>query len=272
MKTYILSSAVAGLIISLTFSSCSKDAKSTTNGDGKSENPVNVHSQRTLGDYEIPAGSSPELQRIYDDVLDADYEVAIIDNVNFGKSSSTPENDIILSGKTLSSDNISIVLNNTSYSPRSGTDGQWWVQGDNSLRNYIDADVNVRIESAGAVLKDATIHVPKSHVATKLGDARSLTIGRTGNTLRWTPDGANSTGKVILQYFLYSDDENALIEVDGRLLDDNGSYNIDDIIAPTSVQKIFFKLISGNTVSANVNGKKLVFYITTMDQHEYFIQ
>jgi hypothetical protein len=88
--------------------------------------------------------------------------------------------------------------------------------------------------------------------------------------LVWAPDPDNVLGKVILYYTLFDAGGNMLKE-DGELIDDNGSYSIDNIISNPNVKSIYFRLLTGNTTSTLVNGKKLLFSIESYDHHRYEI-
>ena len=135
----------------------------------------------------------------------------------------------------------------------------------------MERNVHVKINSGSTVLTESDIYVPKAHLASKLGEEGGAVIGRTGNNLTWTPDNNNVSGKIILFYHLYSDDGKTELDVDAELLDDDGSFSLDNIISNTNIKKIGFTLISGNTVSTTCNGKKILFHIDTRDHHNYMI-
>jgi len=265
MKTILNAGLIcAGLIFN---SGCKKEIKSS-DSSSTTELGSGYNSSRTIKDVVMPADANAEMIRIYEDLQDPDYEVAIIDNPNYGKFSLNPGYDIILLGKTLPTDNISIVLNDNTFSAT--TDGQWFLQN-SSLKSYIGKNVEVKIMQGTSLLVDKTVYVTKAHLASKLGAPAALSIGRTGNTITWASDASNLSGKIILFYQLY-DASNVLFDSDAKLLNDSdGSYNLDGTLANTSIARIQFSLISGNTVSTMVNGKKLLFYINTRDHHEYSV-
>lgn len=218
--------------------------------------------------FQLPENMSAEMTRVYNAIQDADYEVAIIDNPNYGSFSSNPGEDIIMSGMTEPDDNISISLNGILYTP--ATNGQWLRQ-DIKFKDYIGKNVNVVIKAGNDIVESRDIYVSKAHLVNPLIDENQTGIYRTGNTLSWTPDNsADAQGYVILLYRLYNGDSE-IIETDAIALEDNGSYNIDALLSNTVVTRIGFELISGNAVAAMINDKKLLFYINTRDHHMYRI-
>lgn len=259
---------VIALTTALVNTQCSKKEKMSSNSTQKQNPNANGGDPtafRTMEDIELPDDASDEMVRIYNDVKNGDYEVAIIANSNFGSFSSSRTEDTYLCGYTQPGDDISITLNGNSFSPDGN--GQWMTLNE-SWPAYYDKDVNVKIKTGSTLLKEANIHVPAPHKAAKLGDG--MTIERTGNTLTWTADDDNTTGNIILYYYLY-DADGAIIDIDGAMIEDDGSYSLDDILSNTNAKSIYFQLISGNTVSTEINGEGILFYIETVDHHEYSI-
>lgn len=264
-KTTIITTSLIVMLTSILVY-CKKDDKL---GNSEIKKTGNHSANRTIADVEVPEDANEEMIRIFKDVQSPDYEVAIIDNPNYGQFSSTaPGYDILLGGKTNPADKISVELDGTSYSP--SADGQWLRQNI-VFKDYIGKTVNVKIKSDNNLIVEGNIYVPKAHLASKLGTSNSLNINRTGNTITWISDPNNSTGKVILYYQLF-DGSGGIITSDATMIDDNaGSFCIDNIISGSNTKSIIFSLITGNTLSCIINTKKLLFYINTRDHHEYFI-
>lgn len=272
MNSILNKSLLSAMFLVLLSVGCKKQPKEGENNDTvANEKEVNASqsSQQTKSTFTIPTDANEETVRIINDITDADYEVGIIDNPNYGLYSYKPEYDIYINGMTRVEDNITIKLNGVEYSG-SPVDGQWMSQG-MVFRNYIGTNVNVEILSGSTILKQASIYVPKAHLVAKLGDEGTIRINRVGNVISWSPDNASTTGKIVLYYKTYNVD-GVLLETTGLIINDaSGSYNIDSILANTEVKKIAFTLVSGNAISTMVNGKKLLFQISTRDQHEYLI-
>lgn len=260
-KKLILIAAVSSLI-----GSCAKVADKTNN------NSTNNSLSSLISGFVLPEDANDEVHRIFSDIQSPDYEVAIIDNPNFGKYSQTPEYDIIMGGA--SDNNISISLNGTEYV--SQTDGQWTKQ-DISLKNYYNKNVDIVFKQEGNKAQKSTIYVPKPAVFEQLSPIGSQSITRSGNQLKWESDINSTTQKVVLYYQTYSNDEpgneTGVISKGIELLNDNGSYNIDHLVSNSNVKKIYLKLISGNAFAFTTsNNKKLLFYISTHDHHEYMLE
>lgn len=265
-KIKISAIVLAGAAMMLFYSQCAKkDVTSITRpGSGKSAGNGSV-SERSLEDIDIPDDATPEMIRIYNDVLNPECEIAIIANPNFGSFSSNRVEDTYLCGATDLEDDISVILNDNVFTPDAS--GQWMTLSE-AWKDYYDTDVNVEIKSGATTLTNKIIHVPAPHKAAKLGDG--ISIERLGNTLTWNADPNNTTDNVILYYYLF-DGNGDIIDVDGDMLSDDGSYSLDGILSNPDAKRIYFQLISGNTVSTQVNGKKLLFYIQSVDHHKYDI-
>ncbi len=260
MKKIIISSLLAIGVLS-----CSKEREQQNN---LSQNSSDISLTGIIA-RALPLGVNSETQRIYEDIQDPKYTVAIIDNPNYGKFSNSPQYDVFIGGKSKPS--VSVKLNNVTYNAR--PDGQWLTQG-LEFKNYFNKDVSVTIKD-GEAIANFVIHVPKPALVNKLGAAGSLAISRRGNTLTWSADPNNLSGKVALHYTTYNNNaigsEEGVIKRDILLLNDNGSFNLDDIISNTAVKKIYFRLVTGNTASVKFAGEKLLFHISSFDHHEYTI-
>jgi hypothetical protein len=265
-KTLII--CIPVLAITVLFFACKKDETKLdikqTSGSG---NPANV-AARTLYDVEIPGWATPELVRVYNDVKGPDYEIAIIDNANYGEFSPYPENEVYICGATPADDAITVELNGSSFSPRS--DGQWFNHG-LSWKDYFNKDVSVTIKSGGVDVAQQTIHVPAAHLGSIPLDEQGALL-RSNALLTWNPDNNNTLGYVVVHYRLYKDGE--CIVQDADVVQDNtGSFDFGSILAANpQATEIYFQLIAGNTVSTVVNDHKILFYIATYDHHRFFLK
>lgn len=265
MKTNRIISA--GLVIStaLLFITCDKKTQSVTNTPGPGTASAGNRSADELNTLVAPSDANAEIVRMLADVQNSDHVVAVIANPNFGSYCGTCASDTYLNGGTDPNHDISVTINNTTYHPDPA--GQWMTTGTHWSGLY-GTDVTVVLKSGTTVLSNSRIHVPKPCLATRLGTNGQ--IRRTGNTLSWTPDPNNVSGHVLLYYFLF-DANGVMIADDGKLLKDNGSYSIDNLLTNSAVASIYFQLITGNTISTTVNGEKLLFYIESADQHKYTV-
>lgn len=253
---------VSLLFVSVTFISCGKEEKVVVD----TANESNI-----LREIQNLSGLNAEGQRIQEDILDADYTVAIIDNPNYGRYSATPEYDIMMSGASQSGYSISI--NDDVYS--ADKDGQWLRQSI-LFKDYLGTDVTIEIESPEGDSFSFERYIPSGSLAAPLAKgSQAHQISRNGNVIHYTTDEANPAEAVALVYRTW--ETPSLGSIDGMvdnnliLLDNSGSYNIDSLIAEPNVERIDFRLISGNTVSQVINGEKFLFYIATYDHHEYGI-
>ncbi len=257
---------IIALVTSIVLLACNKEK----GANGKNDANDMGKSRQARVDGSINDNS--EVSRILDDIDNPAYTVAIIDNPNYGKFSSTAGYDVIMSGT--SPQNVTIALNGVVYRPKEK--GQW-LQQDERLKQYYGKNVAISI-GVGTSKEDFNIYVPQPALVKKLGEPRSMKIKRTGNELEWTPDLKNPSGKVSLVYELYeqadqdeTDDASIMYKSDAILLDDKGQFKLDEILSDTRCKKIYFRLVSGNTASTQKIDGKLLFHISTYDQHEYII-
>lgn len=217
-----------------------------------------------IWDYLLPADFNSTGLRIAEDVISPDYEVSIMDNANFGSFSSNPQEDIYFSGMTPS--DITIKINNETYSPN--TSGQW-LNEDIFYKNYYGSRVEVTISNGTSFKKDS-LYIPYPALAPRLSNGFSKEISRTGNSLSWTADANNEAEYVALVYYLY-DSNGQLFDGDMVLIEDDGEFNMDSILSDLNISTIYFKLITGNTLAETFNDKKILFHISSIDHHEYYI-
>ncbi len=251
------------LILTFVFFSCTKSTEKSND-----DNSVRS-SEEIIKSFAKPSNLNSETSRIIDDITTPKYTVGVIDNPNYGKFSSTPEADIMISGKTPA--NISIQIDGDNYSPNSN--GEWLLQS-GDFKKYYGKNVNIVI-SDGDSSHSFNVYIPKQVLVKQLSATQSNTIQKTGNNLTWVPDGNSLSGKVALFYELYNNEDlgsnSGIYKRDILLLDDNGSYNIDGLI-DNECKRIFFRMISGNTASTYFNDEKLLFFIASYDHHEYIVK
>ena len=135
MKTFkkqIKESLIISCLVFL-LTSCNKENAKNHNGLGTVKSSPSS-SNRSIADVVIPENANAEMIRVYNDIQNPDYEIAIIDNPQYGSFGFSPGYNIILSGKTRPSDEISVSLNDDIFSP--SADGQWFLQNI-SLKSYI---------------------------------------------------------------------------------------------------------------------------------------
>lgn len=221
---------------------------------------------REISSLELPENATEEMIRIFDDIENVDHVVSINANPNFGVYCSSCSSDIYLNGVTKTSDDVSIQINDASYTP--DAEGQFLIYN-SSWSGLFGTDVDIEIKSGNTSLLSTTMHVPEKCLVNQLGT--NGIISRTGNTLTWESDPYNVAGHVILYYYLFGED-GSIISDDGQLIEDDGSFSIDDIISNTDVKSIYFQVSTGNTASTMVNSEKFLFMIQSIDHHRYTIQ
>lgn len=251
------------LLITTVLSSCKKDSVKTDNNVKTTE--------QIIKNFVMPSGINDEAKRIINDVTEPDYTIAITDNPNYGKFSSTPWADIMLAGKSPS--DIIIKLDGNTYTPVND-DGMWFVQSAD-LKQYYGKNVEINIKDSDSSY-NFNLYIPKPVLVNQLSPAQSQVITKSDNVLTWDIDENNTSDKVAFFYELY-DNEDVSSSVapykrDILLLDNNGNYNIDNLI-DNNCKRIFFRMITGNTASfINKDGKKILFYIASFDHHEYIVK
>lgn len=94
MNSILNKSLFSAMFLVLLSVGCKKQPKEGENNDTvANEKEVNASqsSQQTKDTFTIPADANEETVRIINDITDADYEVGIIDNPNYGLYSYKPE-------------------------------------------------------------------------------------------------------------------------------------------------------------------------------------
>lgn len=255
MKKTILS--IIGLILLM---ACSKEI----NNQAPEQLPT---FSALIANYSLPADANAEVRRIAEAVQSPDYTFGITDNPNYGIFSSTPEYGVFMSGSTpntigLQLDGISIDQSN----------GQWLQQG-LVFKQFYGKTVEVVITNNGIVQVIDSIYVPEPALTPVLGS--NLHISRSGNVLSWEADQNNPANKISLVYSLYNSadigDISGEIKRGVLVIDNNGSYSIDHLLSDLAVKKIYFRLVSGNALAAEIDGNKILFSIKTYDQHIYIV-
>lgn len=263
MKSIILS-----MFVLVFLASCSKDITTDGSNNTSSENKVKSGSE-LIKSLTPPPGLNDEALRIFNDVQDPDYVIAIIDNPNFGKFSSSPQNDIYIAGR--SENNVVLNIEDESYTP--DVNGQWLSQSID-FKEYFGKTIEVTLSKEEEVIS-SEIYVTEPILVSKLGDENTNIISRSGNELTWTPDPNNTSGYIALYYKLYNDEDitnlESIYSSDILLLEDNGSFNIDYLLSE-ECRRIYLNIVSGNTVSGQLDGNKYLFQISTNDHHEYIVR
>jgi hypothetical protein len=211
-----------------------------------------------------------EILRIYEDIYDHEDNITVVDNPNFGSFSSSPQYDIFIGGS--SQNGVQLKINGTPYEPLPAGN---FLKQSLEFKSYYGTNVNFELSKNGISIENKTIYIPEQALAMKLSDSNSVEINRTGNMLSWNVDQNNLSQKVILHYSLYNNQDfisnQGLIDSDFKLLEDNGSFNIDNLISNNQVKRIAFKLVRGNGFSADIEGIKTFINIRSVDHHEYTI-
>jgi hypothetical protein len=216
---------------------------------------------------QMPNNASAEMRRIYYTLQSDDYEVFVIDNAAFEKE--TPgKGEIMVSGRTETSDKISVHLDDTVISAK--VDGQWF-SATEAFRKFYGKSVNIKIMSGTDVITQGNYYIPKRQIAKLTGEYNEEGLSRQGASFTWTPDKDDPCGKIFLRYMQY--DQGGKIFGSGvKILENNGSYKLDEVLSDPALKRIDLDLISGNWIAANLMGRKLVFSFETVNYHEYKVQ
>jgi hypothetical protein len=265
VKIVAVATALFGMV-SIGFIACSKKGNNPmTNTTGNSA----LREGYSLFSWLSTSGLNQNAIDLANHVDGHTQEVSIMDNPNYGSFSPSPENDIYFSGQ--SNSNLSISIDGFKYSARD--DGQW-LRHDSKLKTYFGKNLSVKI-SDGSSTNTYSIYQPTQMRVVKLGQANSLNIARTGNNITWNADPLNSAGKVILYYSTYSNAEymsnEGLVDRNFVILEDNGQWNLDNLITDQSIRRIKLQFVRGNAVSLLSGEEKVLFHISSVDHHEYII-
>lgn len=257
MKKFII--IISALISILTIHiSCNKD-----NEQIKENKPTIA--QQALTAAVLPSDANAEVQRIFADVQGNKYVFGVIANPNFGNSKS---HDIYLSGKTPA--DLYLSINGVNYSNNNGR----WMQQSQAFGSYFGNNVTVTVKK-GSSQFNKTMYIPKMVVCPKICDQYQY-INRTGNMLNWNVDQQNPMNKVAISYELYDSDDlfgnAAPYEKNIILVNNSGSYNMDNLISNPQCKRINFMIVSGNAFSFTINQEKYLFDLFSADHHEYLIR
>jgi hypothetical protein len=265
-KALAISLIAVGLAI-LTAVSCSKKPTSLSTNGESSSNPMDGYSLFTWLNI---AGFNQSAIDIANHVEGHTQEVSIMDNPNYGAYSSTPENDIYFSG--FSGNTLAITINGTKFAAR---DNGQWLRKDSKLKTYFGQNLDVQLTD-GANSKSYSFYQPTQMLVTKLGQPNSLDINRTGNVISWNKDAQNTSGKVLLYYSTYNNEEymsnEGQIDRNFVVLDDNGTWNLDQLISNSTVRRIKLQFVRGNAVSLMSGDEKVLFHMSSVDHHEYIVR
>ncbi|KAB2813973.1 hypothetical protein [Phaeocystidibacter luteus] len=237
-----------------------------------------VVSWALIQNTDVEGEVNPELERMYDAIVNPDFELSIYDNSSFGVHSTDRGSDLILSGK-LPLSGVSLELNGNVFIPNE-LDGKGFLYSGVNLNQYYGKQVQIRLIHSGGVLLDETRYFPNQAIVSRLSSTGESTISTMdSHTLMWTPDPNNTSEKVALHYELFDysqEDEERFGDLPFEkrviVLEDDGSFSIDDLISTPDCQMIFFEFISGNTFAKDVQGEKLLISIVSFDSHEYNIE
>jgi hypothetical protein len=247
------------LCMAITFYSCNKE-----------KNIAPTHEPYKLLNWLNTAGFNTSANAIANAVQGHTQEVSIMDNPNYGVLTAST-NDIYFSGK--SNPGLTININGDNYT--ASTDGQWMHNVRAKLNDYFDNDLTIII-SKGAHVERYTLHQPQKIIATNLLLNNSTEISRAGNIIHWNADAKNTSQKILLSYTLYDNAEYmngaSVIKTQSEIVDDDGEFSLDNILADAKVKRIAFKLVRGNAISFMDEDDKMLFHISCVDHHEYVVK
>lgn len=258
MKQLSIISLVA---LTLILTACKKDADNSLYPDLLSQ---------VQNNYTLESELDEVLITFINSLSGAEHSVGVSDNPNFGHFSDMPEYDIFISGA--SDKSLKINVDGQEYS---ANERGRWLRSDARLKLLYGKTVTIQMQD-DRTTSNYSMYVPKPALVQKLGAPRSNEISRTGNTLKWTPDPNNTYGKVLMICRLFNtsgfgEPNNGSTASKYYLLDDDGEYSLDNILADPSAKRINFMLVTGNAVAFESNGVKTVFDIRCTDSHEYEI-
>jgi hypothetical protein len=205
----------------------------------------------------LPKDASPALRKYFEAMKGYNHDMEITFQSVHGLYKETR---YFLTGST--SSDLHFQIDGDPYESR--TNGQWWYQ-DLNLSKYYGKITSFKLNE-----KEIKIYVPKIFTAKKLTGFQTIKIKRTGNLMEWEKDLNSVTGKLLFNYLLFNKHDSAFYQKT-LLIDDNGLYSIDKLIADKNTAKIFIQFIAMNGASAVIDGKKTFLNIGTIDTHEYII-
>lgn len=210
-----------------------------------------------------------EAKRVLHDISDPDFTFGVIDNLNFGRFGTATPPPIYLSGKT--EPNVSVTIDNQSFGP--AQNGDWFLREDD-FKQFYGKMVDIEVEVNSQVYQ-AQRYIPFPIQVGDLSQNNSIYIAKTGNTLTWTVDPDDQIQTVVLYYTLFDNEDFGSVsgeyESDVLVLDNKGSFNLDQVIDEDISKRISFMVVNGNTFSFETGGHKYLFNMGAVDHHEYLL-
>ena len=244
------------LTIGLTMFSCSKE--------NLTSNLKNLNIEDNL-----------EAQRIYNIYKNKDFSNGFYAESNFGNPLTpfqTKVNGMVPADYSIEIDKQTIKPDGVGQ--REGM----FLYSNNNYLDYFGRTISFKLQDS----KNSTeyeIYVPKplsvSPIFLYEGEYATMNINRTGNNMEWEAD-PNSSG-ILLKYKLFdkevfTEDAN-LLDFGYKIIDDNGNYNIDDLLTDTDVKVVNLTFIRANAVNfVTKDDKNVMFSFQAIDSHYYIIK
>jgi hypothetical protein len=266
MKNLKLIFSLAAFAIAFIFCACKKQTSNKNNT--LHGTIVNVANQQ----YKLQGTTNAEMTRLATDINATASTLSITKNLNNGAVDIADQLGATNFGG-ITPPSVSIKVNGAPY--RQAAAGGWY-QENQLFKTYYGKQIQLTTINEGAE-NNYTFYSPKEMQATKLGVGNSVSIARVGNTLRWTPDAQNLSGKIVISYKTFTDDflGDRLNPYSGEniITDDDGAFEIDDLLADPKVKRIYIKIGRGNGISVKFPGhtNPTFFNIKSIDHHEYLV-
>lgn len=250
------------LFAALSFSlvSCSKEDRENKSSSGF-EDIVLKASTYTL---------NSEGLAILDEMQEASRNFAVLQTANYGEFV-----NIKVNGTYVTHGGISI--NSNTYLPNLGSSSYLIYDSSppTSMVSYFGNNIVIKDNSTSETCE---FYSPAAIAGKILTQGQNMELdANQPNILSWNKDDNNPTGKVAIYYKLYTGDmansNTGPYLQDYVLLDDNGSYDISNLL-DSKTGSIMFILVRGNgrnLTSSNISSDVVFFNVRSEDHHYYLV-
>ncbi len=215
----------------------------------------------------LPPDANAEVHRIHNDVININYHLGVVISSMYGLEPKDPNEAPYFSGGGV--DGLNVSINGQLFSGASHS----WATNIGAFGSYFGATNELIFynNSGDSMYVNRYFPVPQ-RMNSLTGDIRqSITINRTGNNITWNVDNNWGSNKIALEYYLHESEEGFAYDRGVLVIDNDGSYNIDHLLTDTKCKFVKLIMVSGNTASFIMGGKKHLFDITNYDLHSYYV-
>lgn len=198
---------------------------------------------------------------------DRSNHIAVQATANWGNYSPTPSQSFTLMGRFPTGIAIQFPFRDVTDEDGDGL----VVVRDTMFKDLFGKNISFNIKGGSDGDRNYTSYIPKLLTAPQISSPQRMEISRNkSNKLTWNPDSDNPLKVVLLQYYCKNDSQNPMggkvIKNDVLVIDDDGEFDIQPLLADPNIKSIQLNLIRGVAFPYD---DEVLFSITTNDMHLY---